>query len=235
MGVLRTLAIFLCCLAVTVAAHAEDPCASGQLEDAAVKKGMLYLKWIGTVRYEMHKRIAEKFDEVKDKTVAVVLVLSSCGGNADAEEKTIHVLKRIKKTHILFTMVGRGSLCASACVGIFLQGKHRDAALTSSWGFHEPSLQSSVRGDGGDTIKRVIVPVQTEAMLKAYAEAGVSKRWLKRLRAKIRGAEWWQTGRDLWEAKSGIITDVIGNSVPRAKEQEQHFAPVVTCGAFCRG
>jgi len=235
MGLLRTLAACLFCLTLTGAAHAGDPCASGQLEEASVKEGMLYLRWVGTVRYEMDKRIAEKFDEVKDRTVAVALVLSSCGGDADAEGRTVKVLKRIKKTHILFTMVGRGSLCASACVGIFLQGKHRDAALTSSWGFHEPSLQSSVRGDDGDTIKRVIVPVQTEAMLKAYAEAGVSKRWLKRLRAKIKGAEWWQTGRDLWEAKSGIITDVFGNSVPRAKEEKEHFAPVVICGAFCRG
>ena len=72
-------------------------------------------------------------------------------------------------------------------------------------------------------------------MLKAYAAAGVSKRCLKRLRTKIKGAEWWQTGRELWEAKSGIFTNVIGNSAPRAKEEEQHFAPAVICGALCRG
>jgi hypothetical protein len=98
MGLLRTLAACIFCLTLTGAAHAGDPCASGQLEEASVKEGMLYLRWVGTVRYEMDKRIAEKFDEVKDRTVAVALVLSSCGGDADAEGRTVKVLKRIKKT-----------------------------------------------------------------------------------------------------------------------------------------
>ncbi len=234
MGFLRALATILCCITLTRAAHAGDPCASGLLEDAAVKEGILYVKWTGTIRYEMHRRIAEKFDEVRESTVAVILVLSSCGGDADAEARTIKVLKRIKKTHILFTMVGRGEICASACVPVFLQGKHRQAALTSSWAFHETSLVGGVRGDG-DTIKSVALPAETEAMLKVYAAAGVSKRWLKRLHKKIKGADWWQTGRDLWEAKSGIITEVIGNSVPRGELEEQHFAPAVVCGALCRG
>lgn len=219
---------------MTGAAHAEDACASGLLEESAVKDGILYMKWIGTVRYEMDKQIARKFDKVKDKTVAVILVLSSCGGGADAKAKTVDVLKRIKRTHILFTMVGRGSMCASACVEIFLQGKKRHAALTSSWAFHEPSVEAGIIGDG-TTIKRFVLPEQTETMLKSYAEAGVSKRWLKRLRAKIKGAELWQTGRDLWEAKSGLFTEVMGNSVPRVEVEEQHFAPAVICGALCRG
>lgn len=193
MGLLRALVTFFLCLALARAAHAEDACASGLLEETAVKDGILYMKWTGTVRYEMDKQIARKFDEVRDKTVAVILVLSSCGGDADAKAKTVDVLKRIKKTHILFTMVGRGSMCASACVPIFLQGKKRHAALTSSWAFHEPSVEGGVVGDG-TTIKRFVLPEQTETMLKGYAEAGVSKRWLKRLRKKIKGAEWWQTG-----------------------------------------
>jgi hypothetical protein len=71
-------------------------------------------------------------------------------------------------------------------------------------------------------------------MLKEIAGVdGVSKRWLKRLRTEIKGAEWWQTGRDLWESKSGIITEVLSNTVARDTKEQELPAIALTC-ILCR-
>jgi hypothetical protein len=125
-------AIILCCLVSTSAAHAGDPCTEGQLVSSYVDDGTLYLRWTGTVRNDMGKRINGEFDRVMARVKTVELALSSCGGRADAEKRTIDVLKRIKNTHLFSTVVLHGDLCASACVPIFLEGSRRIAALTSS-------------------------------------------------------------------------------------------------------
>jgi hypothetical protein len=38
---------------------------------------------------------------------------------------------------------------------------------------------------------------------------------------------------DLWESKSGVISDPIENL--HRREQRMYFMPVVVCGDFCRG
>ncbi len=199
----RAFAIVICCLAVGAGARAEDPCEEGKLVSAQVNDQTLYLHWTGTVRYEMHRRIQEKFDPVKSHVKAVVLRLSSCGGSAEAMKRAIDVLRRIKQTHNLLTVVWRGGTCASACIPIFLQGSRRTAARTSIWLFHEASRHGPDLKDRS-TIADVTDAAETEEMVKTFETAGVSKRWLKYLRSKIRSAEWWQTGSDLWESKSGI-------------------------------
>ena len=88
---------------------------------------------------------------------------------------------------------------------------------------------------GYSTVAPITSPEATEQMLKEFeAVDGISKRWLRRLRAKIKRADWWQTGNDLWEAKSGIITNVAGNSVPRDTEEQKSLgagdlSPCVFC------
>ena len=236
--ILRTLVIVLCCLVTTSGARAGDPCGEGHLRsEAATDDGMLVLHWTGTIREDMAQRIAGEFDQAKDRVKAVVLSLSSCGGSAATMHRTIGVLKRIRQTHRLTTVVWRGGFCASACVNIFLQGSRRVAALTSSWLFHEPGLH------GYSTVAPITSPEATEQMLKEFeAVDGISKRWLRRLRANIKRADWWQTGNDLWEAKSGIITNVVGNSVPRDTEEQKSLGAgdlspclLQRCGHLLRG
>jgi len=221
-----TVAIFLCCLAMTGAAHAEDPCAEGHIAFGMVKDEVLNLHWSGTIGHGMDERIADEFEKAKHRVKAVALELSSCGGSISSKNRTVTVLRTIKQTHDLRTVVRHGDLCASACVSIFLEGSRRIAALTSSWLFHEPTRRDSVSLTGA----RITEPEATEQMLREIAAVnGVSKRWLKRLRNKIKGAEWWQTGRDLWEAKSGIVTEVLGNSVLRDSQEQDLSAVASTC------
>ena len=49
------------------------------------------------------------------------------------------MLRQIKSTHQLETVVAQGDVCASMCVFIYVQGQKRFGALTSSWLFHEVS------------------------------------------------------------------------------------------------
>jgi hypothetical protein len=45
---------------------------------------------------------------------------------------------------------------------------------------------------------------------------------------------YWQTGRDLWERKSGIVTETIGDIAPFDRGST-HLAPAPGCSAMCRG
>ena len=62
----------------------------------------------------------------------------------------------------------------------------------------------------------------TERVFQDYFEpAGVSEKWRNHLRIMVQHSDYWQTGQDLWEDKSGIITDVLDNLVPRGAEQQK--------------
>jgi hypothetical protein len=51
--------------------------------------------------------------------------------------------------------------------------------------------------------------------------AGVSESWLNRVRMMVQHSDYWQTGENLWEDKSGIITDPLDNLVPRGVERQR--------------
>jgi hypothetical protein len=166
----------------------------------------------------MRDELAHEFGQVKGRVKRVVLVLSSCGGSVSEAERVIEALKEIKKTHDLETRVEPGSLCASACIPIFLQGVRRSAALTSAWLFHEVTRRGAI-----DRTKKRVDRAKTERVfVDYYLKAGVSEAWLNELRIMVQNSNYWQTGQNLWESKSGIITDPIDNHLPRATERLKH-------------
>lgn len=134
----------------------------------------------------MSERINVAFNETKTFTKNVVLIISSCGGETGEMHQTISVLRDIKRTHVLTTAVVRGGNCSSACVPIFLQGSARMAALASVWLLHHAVAEVT----DVDTITRRTDAAATERVIKDYFEpAGVSKRWLKKVRAKIKSGD----------------------------------------------
>ena len=201
------------------AARADDPCARTDLKAVVVPRTQtVQLKWVGQISNPMHDRIAAQFNEAKARVRSVVLILSSCGGSLGEAEKVIDTLREIKKTHHLETRVDPGSTCASACIPIFLQGTRRRAALTSSWLFHEVTRRSAL-----DKTKKRVDRARTERVFSDYyAEAGVSEAWLNQIRIMVQQSNYWQTGQNLWDSKSGIITDPIDNHLSRGTEQRQY-------------
>jgi hypothetical protein len=235
-GTLVCLSIFAALLACGKPAAAADPCAQGKLEPVRVAGGdKLLLRWTGTVDEAMATAIADAFDTYKRRTTSVELRLNSCGGRTDYMAATIGVLGHIKLSHQLTTVVDRGATCASACIPIFLASDRRRAALSSLWLFHRTwQYQQTGSIDGVET--RAPGSSSLKAYLDRYfADAGVSRTWLRRLKGIIETtASYWQTGRDLWESKSGVITETIGDIEP-FDSGRTYLAPVPGCSAMCRG
>jgi hypothetical protein len=142
----------------------------------------------------------------------VVLHLDSEGGYLTATERAIATLRKIRETHLLETVVSHGRKCWSACVPVFLAGKRRSAALTSTWLFHEVGVFAQ---EGGSRFKTVDRATSDRVFSDYFLAAGVSEAWLKRLYIVIPHSDYWQTGQNLWDDKSGIITHPMDNLVPR--------------------
>jgi ATP-dependent protease ClpP protease subunit len=217
-------------------AVAADPCARGELRPPTiVDGGKLRLTWSGTVTAKMAPMIADEFDAYKHRTKSVELSMNSCGGRTDYMAATVGVLAQIKTTHQLTTVVERGATCASACIPIFLSSDRRLAALSSLWFFHRSWRYQMTGGvDGVQT--KAPGTISLEGFLdRYYASAGVSRPWLAQLKTIIETNDgYWQTGRDLWERKSGIITETIGDIAP-FDSGTTHLAPAPGCSVMCRG
>jgi hypothetical protein len=201
------------------AANASDPCGKGKLiAHRDQEEQTLFLQWSGAIEAPMHERIAAEFDTAKRSLKEVILALSSCGGSMRELDEVTKVLRRIREKHRLATWVGPGSVCASACVPLFLQGQRRSGALTSSWLFHEVG---SVSARDGSRVR--VDRARTEMIYQDYFRAaGVSEAWLNQLRMRVQHANYWQTGENLWEEKSGIITHPIENLQPRGSEESRY-------------
>jgi hypothetical protein len=204
--------------ATTTAPSTHASCGS-QLKTSVIAD-TLYVSWTGPIQDPMSECIWAEFEKAKAAvtTRAVLLTLDSPGGYIPMMERTISVLREVRKTHRLDTMVHRGKTCGSACIPVFLAGQRRRGALTSAWLFHEVGRWTGKEGKRMTTNRAL-----TERVFQDYyLPAGVSEKWLNRLRLLIQHSDYWQTGQNLWDDKSGIITDPIGNLVPRRTERPKY-------------
>lgn len=216
-------------------AVAADNCAEGKLRPSKVQGETLQLRWIGKVNKSMAKAIDDAFEAQRRRVKHVELSLQSCGGRVDYMTSTIAVLHHIKETHRLVTVVDQGATCASACIPIFLAADQRRAALSSLWFFHR-TWRSQLSGGVDEVHTGVPGKRSVESFHdRYYLPAGVSRPWLDKLRNIIENTSgYWQTGRDLWEAKSGMITETIGDILLQ-EDRTIFIAPAPGCTSMCRG
>jgi predicted small integral membrane protein len=213
---LRTwlLVLGICCSAIAAfpaAASAQLNCQGALV--ATARAPTLFLSWTGQIHNPMADCIEAEFGKVSGTVRYMTLTLDSEGGSLAATERVIATLGKIRRTHSLSTVVRHGRKCWSACVAVFLAGKQRIAALTSTWLFHE------VGGSGSYALDRT----RSDRMFNDYyVAAGVAEAWLKRLYLLIPHSDYWQTGQNLWEDKSGIITHPLDNLVPRGTERRKY-------------
>jgi hypothetical protein len=173
------------------------------------RSGTLIVAYKGMIVDGMAQFLEQKFQQHAEATRKVVLVIHSEGGRVDAGEHTIQVLRRIKQTHLLATVVLPGMTCASMCVPIYLQGHERHAARSSIWLFHEASKRQR---NGAALLDRE----ETLRLFRRYfVPAGVSIDWLNAVLRSIERAELWQTGQELIRGRTGIITHAIENRQAR--------------------
>ncbi len=236
MRVLGVLFLFVLLASPLQSAAAGDDCADGKLRPVTVvDNDKLILRWTGKVNKKMAQLIDDAFEKYEKRVTSVELSLHSCGGRVDYMAQVVGVLHHIKEKHKLTTVVDQGDTCASACIPIFLASNNRRAALSSVWFFHR-SWRNELSG-GVDEIHTAAPGSRSVASFhkKYYEPAGVSPEWLRRLANVIENnGGYWQTGRDLWEAKSGMVTETIGD-VKLDDNRTIFIAPAPGCTAMCRG
>jgi ATP-dependent protease ClpP protease subunit len=172
--------------------------------------GILEIEWTGLIAAGVADELRASVAKYGTDLKRVVLFLDSAGGQVDEGDRVIAVLNEIKQGHRLATVVPHGKLCASMCIPIFLQGDDRFAARASLWIFHEASQPLA---NGG---QRTDMTETWRLFRKYYGSAGVSSHWLKSIAPLIKGADLWQTGGDLIDAKTGIIMHALGDTIERA-------------------
>jgi hypothetical protein len=210
----------------------------GELRISApnAQNSALQMSWHGPIAAPMANRIRDAFEERKGQSSRLVLIISSGGGSVAEGERVIEMLRQIKSTHELETVVAQGDVCASMCVFIYVQGQKRFGALTSSWLFHEVSHMDPVTRQ---TTK--LDRAAWERLVDTYLRpAGVSDAWIADLKPRTVQSDYWQTGSDLIKANSGIIHEPLANQtarlvVPSSNPKESASAqPSTASSGECR-
>ena len=184
----------------------------------------------------MANQIRDAFESRKGQATRFVLRIASYGGSVAEGERVIEVLRQIKSTHQLETIVAQGDVCASMCVFIYVQGQKRFGALTSSWLFHEVSHMDPVTKQ----TTRLDRAAWERLVDKYLRPAGVSDTWIAELKPRTINSDYWQTGADLIRSNSGIIHEPLANqtarlvaSGPRPKEAAR-AQPAAASAGDCR-
>jgi hypothetical protein len=191
------------------AVPAEEQKTAGMSLEFNQANGRLEIEWSGPIVAGMADDLRTAVGRYETDLKRVVLFLDSAGGQVEEGDRVIGVLNEIKRRHRLATVVLHGKLCASMCIPIFLQGDDRLAARASLWIFHEAG-QRQANGE-----QRTDRTETWRLFRKYYAPARVSMHWLKSIAPMINGAELWQTGGDLIDAKTGIIMYALGDTTAR--------------------
>ena len=157
----------------------------------------------------MQAKLAEAFKEHRGKTDRFVLSLSSPGGSVGHGGAVIRLLREIRRTHRLDTIVEGSGTCASMCVPIYLQGETRRATPRSRWMFHEVSLRDAIT-DEKQEMRPSDQKARTDKLFDDYFRpAGVPDGWIKDMREKMRKGDVWRSGDQLMRENTGIIQEAM--------------------------
>ncbi len=188
--------------------------------------GSVYLRWTGSIAPPMAEKIESAFNAFKASRTRFVLVMNSSGGNVREGELVIALLKRIRRTHRLDSVVERGGTCGSMCVPIYLQGDARYAARASTWLFHEITRLPQP----GAKLKRVKGAYSTQ-MERHWVPAGVSRTWIDKMLPLADGHDYWQTGNELIADNAGIINRPLENRLRRNLADEDGSSSATSAAA----
>ena len=177
------------------------------------KRNRAILRWRGRIERPMASEFRAAIDKWKDRaTGGFVISLDSRGGRVRVAYAVANMLRDLRKTHRVTTHVGRGRVCGSSCVPIFLQGEKRSVAFASLWLFHQITIRHK-----SDPRRLVVRKKSTNKMFANYfAPAGVPEFWIQSIKQKIDGSDYWMTGAELLASGSKIGTHFLNNRKKRS-------------------
>jgi ATP-dependent protease ClpP protease subunit len=161
----------------------------------------------GLIRAPLSEEFQKLIKEV-DLKKQIELRLDSVGGSIYETQKLINTLDDLKNNNTgLTTRVDQGSMCASSCVPLFVQGQSRLAGNASSFMFHGVALYAVTNIPGEK---------DTKIMIDTYLKAGIDEKWIqKHIDMKVWSSpnETWYNGKELFEDGSNFVTGSLNNQI----------------------
>lgn len=155
--------------------------------------------------------LAEKFQKLITETdlkKEIELRFDSVGGSIYETKKLINILNELKENNTgLTTRVDQGSMCASSCVPLFVQGQKRLAGNASSFMFHGVALYAVTNVPGEN---------DTKIMIESYRKAGIAEKWIQEqidMQVWSSPNETWYNGKELLENDSNFVTESLNNRI----------------------
>ena len=177
--------------------------------------GQVELAWRGTIAKPMAKRFRQAVKRYWDDGHRdFVISLNSGGGKLKQARRVSRLIKRImSRGGEVITRVGAGQVCGSACIPIFLHSNVREVSVASLWKFHEVTKPDRDRKG-----YKFLRPNRTRQLFKkVFIPAGVSVAWIASIERKVSGVDYWLTGKELRDSRSGIGTRYTSNIRRRKK------------------
>lgn len=171
------------------------------------KTDKVILHFKGLIRAPFAQQMIDALKEhiKKNSHKDLEISLDSVGGSIYETKKLIDYLREFRKQNNLITSVQHGSMCASSCVPLFVQGDKRYATSTSAFMFHGVAFY---------VVTNIPDPEASQIMIDSYLERGIDKDWIKeheRMGVWSTPNETWYNGKELYEDGQGFITKLLNN------------------------
>lgn len=168
------------------------------------------LDWRGAIEAPMASRISEAFDRHRNDARRFVLSLSSPGGSLEHGGEMVRLLRRMRETHDVDTVVEARRICASMCVPVYLQGKRRTAAASARFMFHDVSFHEFHSKEELDVPEASSKKATDRLFARYFTAAGVPQSWIGAIRAEMAGGkDVWKTAAELLDENAGIVQAVF--------------------------
>lgn len=163
----------------------------------------LGLRYTGPLKPNLAAQLRALLLETPQRFNHVVLELDSDGGDLAHVEEVVRILQDARLHMQITTRVMEGSLCASGCIPLFMQGNIRKASGASIWVFHGAQRATSGLPD----------VAATDRYLDLLGAAGMSPAFRAYLTADnriYRPGSLILSGHELFAVhRAGIITELL--------------------------
>lgn len=160
------------------------------------------LRYTGPLRRPLADQLRELLLATPPRYNHVILELDSDGGELAYVKELVKVLEKVRAESELTTRVMEGSICASGCIPLFMQGVRRKASGASIWVFHGASSAFTNIPDVSST----------DDYLDLLTSAGMTSEFRATLQVEnhiYRPGSLILSGYELFAVqKAGIITDI---------------------------
>lgn len=179
-------------------------------DNPTVPAGTIVIRYAGPITADMAEGLATIWSDNRGKYARVLLDIDSPGGELGAAANAIEVLREVRSTARLDTLVRQGARCLSACVPVFAQGSERTAGNATAWLFHGACRT-------GTNVPSLAATVEYVELLR---EAGVAAAFLDRLVEQgylHTPGGYWLSGYELHALSgAGIVTRLLDPWEPQA-------------------